>query len=88
MNHHAFDLLGRLVKDAVTGMTGIVESVCFDLYGYVQAAIRRQGLDEKFEPKPSHWYDVKRLFVLEAAPVMPVPDFSNPEIGSADKPSS
>jgi hypothetical protein len=38
-------LLGYRVRDKVTGMTGVVSSISFDLYGCVQAIVNR-GLDK------------------------------------------
>jgi len=38
-------LLGKEVEDVVTGMSGIVASVSFDLYGCIQAIIN-PGLDK------------------------------------------
>ena len=84
--HKSFDLLGRKCRDVVTGNEGVVESICFDLYGCIMATLRPEGLTEKGEPKPSNWFDVKRL-TPQGEPVMAVPDFSKPEIGCADKPA-
>jgi hypothetical protein len=84
--HASFNLLGRPVRDVITGAEGICDSICFDLYGCIQACFRPAGLNEKGEHKPSCWYDVKRLQPI-GEPVMAVPDFSKPEIGCADKPA-
>lgn len=84
--HKSFELLGRPVKDVVTGVSGICDSICFDLYGCIQACVRPQGTSDKGESLPAHWYDVKRLAATGAA-VMATPDFTKPEIGPADKPS-
>lgn len=79
-------LLGYRVKDKVTGVEGVIESVCFDLYGCVVATVNR-GIDKDGAPTESRWYDVKRLMVTSAEPVMLPPDFEAPEIGAADKPT-
>jgi hypothetical protein len=86
MLHPSFKLLGRRAKDVVTGIEGVCDSICFDLYGCIQACIRPDGLTDKGEVKPAHWYDVKRLTSVGEL-LMPVPDFSLPETGPADKPS-
>lgn len=83
--HKSFELLGRQVRDVITGLEGICDSVCFDLYGCIQASFRPAGTNEKGELKESRWYDIKRLTVISTAPIMPVPNFSLPEIGPADK---
>jgi hypothetical protein len=86
MKQH-FDLLGMHVRDQITGLDGVVESICFDLYGCVQASVRRNGLDKDGKLHESYWFDVKRLVVKSKTPVMEPPDFSLPEIGAADKPT-
>ena len=85
VNDH-LDLLGLKVSDIITGTEGIVDSVCFDLYGCVQAAINT-GLDKDGKRMENHWFDVKRLRVLSGVPVMDRPDFGLPEAGPADKPA-
>lgn len=77
-------LLGLKVKDKVTGNKGVVTSICFDLYGCIQAIVS----DSKGEGK---WYDVSRLEVKSGKPVMDLPDFEAGYIadgkkGGADKP--
>lgn len=65
-------LLGLKVKDRVTGMTGVVESIAYDLYGCVQAVIR-PPVDEKGALSDGRWFDVNRLDILDAKPVMEIP---------------
>jgi hypothetical protein len=83
--HKSFDLLGHRVRDVITNLEGVCDSICFDLYGCIQGSVRPSGYTENGEMKPAHWYDVKRLIVISTAPLMPVPNFSIPEIGPADK---
>jgi len=68
------ELLGLKVKDVVTGFTGIVTTVSFDLYGCVQAIVD-PGVDKDQKPMDRMWFDTKRLEVLNQVPVMAVPDF-------------
>jgi hypothetical protein len=85
--HYSFKMLGCRVQDRITGITGIVESVSFDLYGCVQAVMRSRPTTEKpLEIPEGRWIDVKRLTVLDPTPVMDVPSF-DPEIGAAEKPA-
>lgn len=79
-------LLGLKVRDRVSNMEGIVTSVSFDLYGCVQCIVDH-GHDDKMERK-AHWYDHKRLEVLNQTPVMEQPSFDEPgaERGGFDKP--
>ncbi len=70
-NHLA--LLGFKVRDAVTGFTGVVSSISFDLYGCVQAIVTPTQKDGKCED--SKWFDTKRLKPISSKPVMEVPTF-------------
>ncbi len=74
INEH-MELLGLRVRDRVTGIEGVVTSVCFDLYGCIQAILNR-GLDKDGKPHESFWYDISRLEVTDDAPVMRRPDYN------------
>lgn len=67
MNEY-LELLGFKVRDVVTGFSGTVTSVSFDLYGCVQAIVSPEFKDGKIGD--SHWFDLKRLKVESADPVM------------------
>ena len=73
MKYH-FKLLGFKVRDVVTGATGIVTCISFDLYGCVQALVN-PGPDKGGKDQDSRWFDTKRLRSLSNKPVMPAPDF-------------
>ena len=82
-------LLGAQMKDKVTGIEGMVDSVSFDAYGCVQATLRAKAND-KGEIPQSHWFDVKRLEesgdrIMEAPPHFTTPP--GMENGPADKPA-
>jgi|SRR6185369_17542753 len=82
------DLLGFKVKDRVTGFTGVVTSISFDLYGCIQAIVH-PGLDKDGKPLEQNWFDVNRL-QLAGERVMPLPNFDFGPIaeglkGPADK---
>jgi hypothetical protein len=88
-NH--LNLLGLSVKDRVTGFTGIVTSISFDLYGCIQAIVH-PGIDKEAKLGDQVWFDVARLEVISLFPVMKRPDFefgqaANGEKGPAEKPS-
>ena len=70
-----FKLLGLKVKDKVTGFKGVVTSVCFDLYGCIQACIQPEALDPTGKAPDSGWADISRLEILDYNPVMDRPDF-------------
>jgi len=87
---HINALLGFKVKDKVTGFTGVVASISFDLYGCIQAIIN-PGLDKDGKLMDSHYFDINRLEILSSEPVMKIPNFSygpqaDGEQGAADKP--
>lgn len=87
MQNH-LDLLGYPARDRVTGFAGVVDSVCFDLYGCVQASlIPKHNHDDK-EKKSGHWFDVSRLEVTSKKRVMEPRDFgtlAETPPGPADK---
>ena len=78
-------LLGCRVRDKVTGLSGIVTSISFDLYGCIQAIVH-QGLNDKGELIDKKWFDVNRLTVINGEPVMEQPTFDSIP-GPAEKPS-
>lgn len=78
-------LLGKQAEDKVTGNKGVITSVCFDLYGCIQASLTAPGVDNEGKPHSGYWYDVPRLRVLSENPVMEVPDFSDRLIMSGRK---
>lgn len=85
LNEH-LELLGLRVEDRVTGLKGVVCSVCFDLYGCIQAIVN-PGQDGEGKLRESLWFDVGRLRVLDNEPVMERPKFNwNAEaIAAGDK---
>ena len=90
-----FDLLGMKVTDRVTGLSGVVTSISFDLFGCVCATVD-PGLDKDGKPRDRGWYDVARLQVDSKKPVMEQPNFETNtsqaaiaagKHGPADKPA-
>lgn len=67
-------LLGMKVEDKVTGATGVVDSVGFDLYGCIQASVN-PGLGKDGKPMDCRWFDIGRLTIKSEKPVMDVPNF-------------
>lgn len=76
-----FYWMGRRVKDRVRGITGIVTSINFDLYGCIQCAVSPViGPDGKLPEQA--WVDVQRLIEVDNpvtnlpdGPVIPLPDY-------------
>jgi len=79
-----FDLLGRKVKDKVTGFNGVVVSLSFDLYGCIQAVVAPSANDDG-EIKNGHWFDVTRLTIEDNTPVMELPNFSSGYVAEGKK---
>jgi hypothetical protein len=85
MNEH-LKLLGLKAQDKVTGFSGVITSICFDLYGCVQAIVTPPNKENKVaEETHSRWFDTKRLKILNKNPVLRQPDFANVP-GGARKP--
>jgi len=86
------NLLGFKCKDKVTGLTGVITSMAFDLYGCIQAIVH-PGLDKTGETLDTLWFDIARLEITSKKPVMNVPNFKQGYIaeglkGPADKPTA
>lgn len=75
----SLDLFGYIVRDRITGFTGVVTSVSFDLYGCVQAWVTPQ-VDKDGKNREGGWYDAKRL-AIDGDRVMPRPNFSGTKYG-------
>jgi hypothetical protein len=73
-NH--IDLLGRTAKDRVTGFTGVVVTISFDLFGCVQA-ILSPPVNKDGKKEDGHWFDVNRLELQGKSRKMPVPEFGD-----------
>ena len=85
IEQHINTLLGRKVRDKVTGLEGVVTSLSFDLYGCIQAVVT-----ENIEK--CYWADITRLEVLDPRPVMELPNFAKGYVaegrkGPAQKPN-
>lgn len=72
MINSTIDLLGRRIKDKISGVEGIATSVSFDLYGCEMVIINR-GLDKDGKHHENSWYDVGRIEVLDGNVVMTNP---------------
>lgn len=69
------ELLGRTAKDRVTGFTGVIVTVSFDLFGCVQVVIS-PPVDKDGKKVDDCWFDVNRLDLVGESRAMPVPDFA------------
>jgi hypothetical protein len=89
MNNY-FDWLGWEVRDRVTGFTGVVSSVCIDLYGCVQGIVTPKVVAEPTGAQKldsSHWFDLTRLELLGTCRVMePIAPLERDAPGGFDKP--
>lgn len=79
-----FELLGKKVKDKVSGFAGVVNSICFDLFGCIQASVA-PPMDAQGKLQESYWFDVTRLTVVSEKPVMQLPDFNKGYVAEGKK---
>lgn len=75
------EILGLKCKDKVTNYIGIATCISFDLYGCVQVALMPQVDEKGAKRDEGHWFDHKRLEVLDKTPVIPIPNF---DLATAD----
>jgi hypothetical protein len=79
MIQETIQLLGKTATDKITGFSGVIGSVCFDISGCVQALLfaRRDSPPQEIAAvgTTSKFIDVQRLEISDAPAVMPVPDF-------------
>lgn len=73
MNEY-INLLGKKVKDRVSGLTGVVTSVCYDISGCIQGWVN-PGVGADGKLLDGGWIDTKRLVVTDKTPVMDMPAF-------------
>jgi hypothetical protein len=69
-------LLGLKVRDVVSGFSGVVTSITFDLYGCVQALVSPTEVDKDGKQREREWFDCKRLIVTDKTPIMQQPTFA------------
>ncbi len=70
MKNH-LELLGYKVRDSVSGIEGVVSSICFDISGCIQGAVKLPaGKDGKMGE--SYWVDLKQLEKVSKWPVTAV----------------
>jgi hypothetical protein len=79
-------LLGLRVTDKVTGFSGVVTSIAFDLYGCVQAVVK-PPVGEDGKQRDGEWFDVARLHLASVVPVMDRPEKFTLNNGPSEKPS-
>jgi len=72
---HIDNLLGRKAKDLVTGFSGVISTISFDLYGCIQVVIT-PPVDKDGKVKDGHYFDITRIKITDKKPVMALPDFS------------
>jgi hypothetical protein len=78
-------LLGYEAKDKVSDFKGIVVSICFDLYGCIQADVRPRELKNDGALQSGFWLDVNRLDIISEKPLMLPPNFEWGEIAEGKK---
>ena len=82
MDH--LDMLGKAGIDAVSGFSGIVTTISYDLYGCVQAVLTPKA-DKKEGIRDGHWFDIARIKITNEKTVLRVPDFKEGYIAEGRK---
>lgn len=70
----AFNMLGTKVKDKITGFSGVVTSLNFDLFGCIQVFVTPKYNKESTNPHTGHYFDICRLEC--SSRIMDVPQFN------------
>ncbi len=78
------DAMGYTGEDKVTGFFGVIDSVCFDLYGCVQVSLR-PGVTDKGDLPDGRWFDSSRLTINRDKRVMDPPDYDYGSIAEGKK---
>jgi len=68
------ELLGFKATDKITGFSGVIDSVCFDAYGYIQISLK-PPMKKDGEIPQGYWFDVTRLKVDMSERVVEMPNF-------------
>lgn len=68
------ELLGFKATDKITGLEGVIDSVCFDLYGCIQVSIKPQTVKDG-KVAEGYWMDVTRVTIDTAKRVVDLPNF-------------
>jgi hypothetical protein len=88
INEH-LRLLGTRQRDVVTGLTGVVVSICFDINGCIMGALK-PPIDKDGKLQAAEWIDLQRLKV-SGEPVCEPFNFIEPPrlaiAGTAEKPA-
>ena len=85
------NLLGLKGTDKITGYKGVVDSVCFDLYGCIQVSLK-PPMTKEGEVPAGCWFDVTRVKIESKKRVVDMPNFYEGYVaegrkGSASKPT-
>ena len=68
------DILGFEARDIITGASGVITSVCFDLYGCIQVVLTPSN--KKSGENYNTWFDINRIVVSKKRIMDPV-NFEN-----------
>lgn len=69
-------ILGFKCKDKISGLTGVVVSVSFDVSGCIQGLLKPE-VDKDGKVPDGYWFDCKRLERISETPIVDQPDFVN-----------
>lgn len=85
MTEKQLKLLGLKATDPVTGMAGVITSICFDINGCIQACLT-PPVNKEGAYGQAIWIDIQRLKIVDDKPVCSVSDFKT-QTGCALKPN-
>ena len=80
-----FDMLGLKGECKVTGFSGVITSLSFDLYGCIQVVITPDKTSKEGAIQEGHWFDVNRVQITSDTPVMELPDFDKGYVATGNK---
>jgi hypothetical protein len=78
------NILGLKAVDKVTGFSGIITTVSFDLYGCIQVIVT-PPVNASGDVTNGAWFDVTRLDIDYDSRVMDVPNFNSGYIATGSK---
>ncbi len=81
--------LGFQAKEVLTGMTGVITSVSFDINGCIQCVLQPPMKEDKIPD--GKWFDIARLEITSDAPIFKSPNYVEGAVaegksGAVDKP--
>jgi len=71
------NLLGRTGKDKISGRSGVISSISFDLYGCIQLIMTPKNVNNDKTIESIGWLDINRIKILKKKKVMELVPFND-----------